>query len=614
MDTKTRCITMVENETKGKWAVEAHEFLKLFTRYAQTPAGLLLAIIGWTLLLVLVARLSKVGETPMLTIPFPSFSGVTYDVRLPLTSVFSLGSLIMFAFWSITSRTFFYAYCPLSRLLRNIRLLTLHIAFVLIMALHAPIYYALLKPLERRKTAKWRASKDPTWIAAIIQEHGQDGTKALDDKAREETGFKAEWLTDVAGDLWVNQMIALASANRVALAPFKTYSLAESQKAIKTPNQMFATAISWLRSELGTLHMTRYSQFLTLPEYPPIGTESQAKWTRRLLFCDALTWGSFISVQPAKVWLNIETRRHAGKDTSSHLEADPFMPIQPRTSAMIIDPDDPVDLYVALLCILREAVEARRIPQFRLYPRAADRFALSRTELNALVVSLLKNVLFDLQQVTPSNVHMVLSAKTVLVRIASDWAIYSLDKDAAYRRPQRWQEIRATLRKCVQLDPACPEHYYRLGAACLLLDQESAAVSAFSKAQSMERHSLWRDPILVQSTCSTYLRLLRYETSDFREIAHATTCVARCLALVGEIAIPDLRAEFEKSEFWKLCSLLRKQEALDAPVPLKVLLKLLNPSHEVDGRPKMKAKASVRREVAGSAQPDGDKPEAPPDT
>jgi len=570
---------MAKDEVKSKWAVEAHEFLKLFARYALTPVGLLLALVGWTLLLVLVAKLSKQGETPTMTLPLRPLSDVSNDIQLPLTSVFSIGSIVILVFWIMASRTFLYVYCPLKRILRNVRLLVLHVALVFFNILHAPLFYILLRPLEKRKIAKWRASQDPEKVAAIIKEHGQHGEEALNQRARKETGFNAEWLSDKVTDIWANQVIALASAGYIGLAPFKTYSFAESQKASKAPNQMFATAISWLRSELGTLYMTRYSQFVTLPEYPQIGTEDQAKRIRRCLFFDALMWGSFVSVQPAKVWLNIDTRLSKpvsdDRNGTSYLDVDPSRPIQPRTLAMIIDPDDPSDLYVALLCVLREAVDARKIHRFRLYPRAADRFALSRSEQNAIIVSLLKNVLFNLKDAAPSGVDMVPSAKSMLVRLASDWAASNLEEGTAYGQPCRWEENRETLHKCIQLDTACPEHYYRLGAVSLLLDQESEAFTAFSKAQSMERGSLWRDPVQILSVTKMYLKLLRYETARFHAVAHAAACVARSVAALGETVIPQLRSAFEQSNLWELRFGMGEEHARDVPVALRALLQLL---------------------------------------
>ena len=484
--------------------------------------------------------------------------------------------MVIAGLWLLTSGLYLHLWIPAKHILRHTAILCLHILMVAFVILHLPVWLVLLIA-ERRKQRAWESSQTPAQLEAFKQEHGTHYRTFL----RTVTKFSADYLLDAVISMWGRAIKYLASVGYIGLSPLYSHSFEEDQNATKAPLQVFAAAIGRLNLRLGRLRATRLFQFVVLPPAPRVETNQAARRLLRWYRLDALLWGSYVSVNPPKVWLNVERPIRESKDDQRLTER--FHPLHVRLgndSSLVLDQNDPLDTYIALLLALLEALEARRAPRFRLYPRYSDALVLASGERHVIMSQLIRDSLFVLEAesflpATRGALHP--TAKQVLVARASDWAAELLsglwsDKGPSVRL------LKEILWRCAALEPTRAEHHYRLGAAYCLLGNEPEALKSFTAGQESDDEIRYADPDWPELGGVLYVALLDLRlsatwTAVDRVSACAAAYVARLLAINREDVKKEILKKFAEPE---ISQAHRRRDAVGRiRVPEKILYDLV---------------------------------------
>ncbi len=115
-----------KDKVSGKWASEAFDFLRMYERVGSQLPGLLLMLIGWAAFLLLVANLSPENAAP--AIDLPHWNGGQFSMgTVPLTTVVTVGSLVIVIIWGARSGVYLWLWGPLTYMLRVAGIVITHV-------------------------------------------------------------------------------------------------------------------------------------------------------------------------------------------------------------------------------------------------------------------------------------------------------------------------------------------------------------------------------------------------------------------------------------------------------------------------------------------------------
>lgn len=565
---------MAEEKSQAKWASEAFEFLRLFQRTRSSLVGLLLLVIGWALLLVLVAKLSSGTGPP--TITWPTTSGSpAFELALP--SAFTLGAAVIVVLWVLANRLYLFLWLPARHLVRDAAIVVTYPLAIALGLLLLPLILARY-PIERRKIRQWKA-QHPQELEKVRQdlEEREKRPPSTDEVDKwivaAYTKFSHDSPLEVLAAPLRRQLRSMASAGYIGLSPFYSYSLEEDQRAAKAPLQIFAAAIGRLRYRFPRMTAARHVHFIVLPALPRIESDDKARTIRRWLRLDALLWGSYISVAPPRVWLNIQQRRVEPEFSEKErwLEDRRFANASRPLSggavdqpSIVLEQDDPLDAYIVIVLTLLEATRARRERRFRLHSKYLDELGFDTAEQKRLLDELIRDALFDVvPPLVPFARHQ--TAKQALVAKASVWVARTIedwDWPSLEDKPSA-KLLEVVAAHCANLEPVRAEHWYRLGAARCLIEDEEGALSAFRDATKLERPAAYADPISALVSASFHFDRLN-RAGRMGECSRALTAAATARAMkVGDDYVREqLVQEFQKTDFHTLNQLHDAQRPL----------------------------------------------------
>jgi hypothetical protein len=308
--------------------------------------------IGWAVLLVLVAQFSNKDETPALSVP-----GVKALKDIPLSAVYLPGAFLVLLWWSFTSRSYRLVKLFALRFLRSPVSIMLWGSWVLLVL----TYGLAADAIEERRFNAWKKRQDPKWIAEWEPKLKQSGLK---NEYEKQTKWNLNKPYELIGN-WVVQVLTnIESAATIALAPFYSYSFEEEQKSTKAPMQIFASAIARLRLALGGVPPMQYVHFITMPDVMRIESDDQARSAVHRYKLDTLLWGSYISPEPPRIWLNIQNRTKAHEEKRDFEKPDDMHPLSTRPVIdvmMVVDQNDAVDAYIVILLSYLRTLESRKL-------------------------------------------------------------------------------------------------------------------------------------------------------------------------------------------------------------------------------------------------------------
>jgi len=443
------------SEEKGgdaKWSSEFFNFLRLFDRFGTRVVGLLVLQLAWAVAVTIIPKHTPEHGPARISVPRwgPDFPWVLHPI--PIGVVYAEGVVIVFALWMLRSRAYLIVVRPLTTLFRALAAMSLGVV-----SLFAGVTLGLALCVEFRL----RKSRPPAWRSAIkkaVEEtrrkapRRQQGTHPrsrtprrfcdrcshrLDVFANLDRGspwFFADRVGEMCErlDAWI--LRRLISVGYIGIAPIASVSLEEDEKAAKAAMQNFAQALARLRLLLRSLPTSPYVRFIAVPPALSASVVQRADRLRRVLGLDALLYGSYQSVEPPRIWMNLARpipppKWISGKGTAlavaDPIEVDPSI----RFSMALIDQRDPFDAYIVLSLALAETLRSRQLrwlidDSFRgkllryapliysvSFNDESDPLSSSRKDRLAIVGHLVEDVLLQVPQPsgTPPNEAMRLA-------------------------------------------------------------------------------------------------------------------------------------------------------------------------------------------------------------
>lgn len=584
----------------GKWAAEAFGFLRFYQRVGNQLWGLILMEIGWAALVFLISKM--VGE-----------KGENKIHHVAIIDIFLVGSLIVALCWCLSSGVYLYAYLVLKRIAMGIATFLLFTAVGLLVIIEGVFKYGAFKRIERRLRLKEEAKTNrlakttdekplvkPEIETALRKRLTQEAQQKRDESRTSKAWKWADWIAKQPGAPWPLRVARvfdrtgkicvfglrwLKSGGRIALAPIYSFTFEEDRNAAKAPLQAFAAGVDRLQNRLSRLPSIQLIQFEVLPVALNVMTARRAKTLRWLFGFDAVLWGSYISTQPPKIAVQIDTARPRTEDEESAWDRtwrslDLFSRLdEVENEGIIVDQEDALDAYVGISMALVHALHARSFRRRGALFAPLDKLGFyNRSDRLAIVTEVVKDGLFALpaaplrspaksEDVTeyigtpyPSRSNFTSSptAKEVLIDLAGKWLGDQLSgltlEDERY--PPEFLEDVAL--RSTELRPADAENYYRLAAIRLLLGKTAEARTAIEAAcaHNSRTRRIATSPILVQAQMAIEDRL-SFGERDLKE-AKCAVYVARAVARGGDKIRTRLIEEFKKTDLYRT----RRLEAL----------------------------------------------------
>ncbi len=168
------------------------------------------------------------------------------------------------------------------------------------------------------------------------------------------------WLVADAVIPLVSRLIRrVYSVGRVGFAPLVSYSYEEDIQAARVPLQIYAWAITRVRTQLRDSEATDWIRFKFVPPQFYVSTPARAEFVRRLFRYDVLLWGSYSDSDKGRIWLNVQqnlksTREPSWRrDEGIRFERELFPEIlEIDAPAVAVDQNDPWDAYTVLLVVV----------------------------------------------------------------------------------------------------------------------------------------------------------------------------------------------------------------------------------------------------------------------
>jgi hypothetical protein len=545
-------------ETQTKWASEAFEFLRLFRRIGDTFFGLGLLQVAWALLILLLSKLLP-PSSPAIT-----FANVLTgaDATIRLTTLYVYGSLAVFLLWGVTSRFYLYLLLPfLAICRRGIFLISLIMYFVLLIV-QLPLN-GILARLERRNFRRWeqRLEKDKPQKYENFKKKDEEVRRRVF-RGMTKTKLREGLLTDAIQSIFLQIFRFLNSEVWIGFSPLQTYTFDEDIKAAKAPLQVLFLAVGHFNSLYRWHPKLGGIRFFLLSTTPRIENQHTASVLRRLLGMDAVLWGSYQSINPAIIWLNVETLDTIGKkerkdkadEAKNERRAfpDPIRSTYDGTLSLLVQQDSFFDAYSTIVLAVCRVLKSRRrsydATLWQKIRRIGDPLAFGAEERD-LLLAWAEQGMRELKAPLSSAVTGDLSALVAVrsgIREVSNLAAKEL-RDFRPGGDVGIEDLQQFYAFCVAFDPDCPEHYYRLGAAQCLLGEEEKAVKSLMRAQEKDRASIGYGPDFIYAVGQTEIELWREES------AHVSVAnVARAIGL-GSAETRTLLRDFvyKESELYK---------------------------------------------------------------
>jgi hypothetical protein len=399
----------------GKWASEAFGFLRFYQRVGNQLWGLILIEIGWAVLVLLIAKmLPEQGQKKI--------------HHKSIIDIFLIGAAGLALCWCFSSGVYLYARLLLGRILSGLAALLFYLAFWVLFVLRFLFLFSELRrtrkrlrdeetAAEKKEPIEAAAEKPPASpeIEAEVKKLAKlERDKACDEKALELLDEKAKqlnapWTLKVARTF---ETLALPCAlglsrlklgGRIGLAPIYSFTFEEDRKAAKAPLQAFATGVDRLQNKLQYLVSIQLVRFEVLPPAVKVTTSRRAKMLRSVFGLDAVLWGSYVSIDPPLIAMQIETARAKPKDEKDAWirKLEIFKGLDPiENEGIIVDQEDTLDAYVAVAMALVHALNAREFRSGGLFSKPFDRLGLyDSSNRNAIITTLVEDGLFALPAV-----------------------------------------------------------------------------------------------------------------------------------------------------------------------------------------------------------------------
>lgn len=524
---------MPEEKTDATtWASQLFGLIRLFGRFSQRWPGLLMIHLGWALLLMLVAKLSPSDKEASIGIPsriLPPWSMT--DVQL--SHIYVPGAIFLTLGWGIFGGVARVILLPVAYLLRIICAIVLLLLSFVCWIIALP-FIPLLRWIESRQLTAWKKTLDPEKVREVEEKHGRE---TLLNVGRDKIGWSVERVINFLPVRLIAAGRLTASVGRIGIAPLFGYTLDEDENASKALMQGFTSAENRLRSVLHGLETPNLFQFVQLP--PTSGTitlAGSAEMIRHALLLDALLWGSYVSTSPPRICLNIQRNPDEKRKNSigeHKLEAerrekyslDPFLPIAVPDSAVIVNQQDPEDVFIAFGLCLLQVLGARKPWIANVW--YLDRVVLSRSERDQIIMQLIREALLRADSIG-EGMGVIPTARGLLVTMASDWVANQLEWSSNTTLPlERFHEI---LEKCVALESGRPQHYYRLGAVKCMLNEDKGARRCFARGQKLDKESVGHDRFWADAAAVIAIQT-GLDRGNNHKLAVVAAQVARSLAL-----------------------------------------------------------------------------------
>jgi hypothetical protein len=538
-----------EKEQDSRPFSQVTGFVQLFQLFGRSSAGLLLLEAGWTVILVLVTKLTGEEEPP-------EIAGV------PLTAWWVAGCIVIAFVWVIYSGLYIYLLAPLLPPIKFILNFMVNMALPL-----ACILDFITKPLvnyrRRRQITRWIEITRNNWIDRNIPKDIDQGDTSIGQKIdRAHYGeefdkkFSRETLNTLAGDAVSTQpdpflrlvlrlgerfLTRTHAKVRIGLAP--TTILSSDRNPIRYPStQQYRAAIADLVVRLAPVVELRDISFRSLPTVFPVETHDQAWRQFRKFSLDALLWSRLddsndrASVVYVLGQRTLEIREEP--DYRSTLFPDDldftkdFAIIGCRVEDSL---DMQVVLITALIKALRTRSDATRSRSTSKTPWEIPLYRIHKSErLN--IERILRHLAFEVLPLLPDRQLEAGSppqAKALLVEFVSMWCgskLQSLgpfpddDKRRNYENSRFTGQLLAVLEKCTRLMPWRAEHFYRLAAICCLR-QDTRALDLYRIAGTLDRMSDHVDPVICTVLADMALRDSLYKNNDIKLAVFCTWAI-----------------------------------------------------------------------------------------
>jgi hypothetical protein len=526
----------VAEEGKAKYAAEAWELIRLFSRLGRTVYGLLILLIAWVLLVKAGREMLGSKETvdgfwvPSVTRWWPP----TLKWYHPSVSFLTTAGVAVFAvLWLLYSRLFSYVWAFTRHFLKPIILILAYVVPLVLLLINLPLLLVTI-PLarlirwsrRRRFRANWLAKraeaiKDETpeqrekaWQAHLEALHQKHDKKVIEGVLTEGSWDPSYFMiADVCAGAIGRLLRGMLSHCRVGLAPITPQSYVEEFLAAKLPLQVFAQAITRIREELGELALLDRIQFIELPPSARLQQSSQASRYAWLFDADVLLWGTYKASSERVISLNLFSRfarrKKANEDDQDKYGNEyqrRFFPWEIRIDfpALSFDQDDEEEVYLVLLVAEILALQGANKRweegwrQMLSGHQVLDRLSLySHGTIQEILLRVIPTALGRLGP-EPLPERKPLTGRHALVDLAGQWVGSMLNvqfqppfEDLSARKGTETTlaQLRALAEACTRLDPKSAIAHYRAGALRILTKAKKEAIQSFRQAGKIERDS-----------------------------------------------------------------------------------------------------------------------------
>lgn len=580
----------------GKWAAEIYDLLRIFSRLNNSVYGLLLLEIGWVFLLILISKLSPSGgdspEPAILTIPFIGVGGSILETRV--LDLVVPGSLVILLLWGWRTNLFIYISWPIIYIFKLIVIAILFIVLIIVVLVNL-LLFPFFWPIEYLLVRRWLRNLKPEVFQKLAEEYGeQQAKKTLYEMALKEISFNALILAKKFSPPLTDIMRNIISQSRIGLAPLQSYNYEEDLNAAKAPSQVFSIAITRTKWQLEYLKSFQYVQFVHLPQHLTPKNSTQARRIRRFLGLDALVWGSYLTEDYNKIWINIDcplpknkvNKRKNGKVFISNIF--PWvLDIEPRM--LVIDQRNSWDAYVTLILATIRTFKARRRPNSPI-TKFFDNLYYGELDVDKLI----EHLIFDAFQEIPNTVSDINGdiypvPTQNLADIAGKWVARQLRPELRYEGKNESADslvnrLLPIQIRCVTLAPDIVENYYRLGTLYCLAGEVDKSLETFGQARQYEVIRNYSLPFYVRANAKMALAELDKSTFSDVPLARYVAYVARAINIGGQETKGILLSEFKNSMFFKVREFREKSKELEveeAP-SLDVFFQLVSEEYNAD--------------------------------
>jgi hypothetical protein len=390
------------------------------------------------------------------------------------------------------------------------------------------------------------------------------------------------------------------SRARIAFAPLKGFNYLEDVNASKAPAQVFSVAVERLRWKAERYKLPRLVKFRYLPLLWTPNDATDASRLRSLCGADVLVWGTYLTQNPNRIWLNIQHKSVTSKEDQTR--DTPKLPtlfpyLLDLQSVIVIDQREMTNSYVvpvlALIHTLQsrgdasarkeamqgwkpEAASLRQLGMFvvRLLRqiKLLDQLQFSVSEVDKLIEALVLDIFLALPEfATVKDDDMYPSAERILVDIAGEWVGAEIRRTESYRSEGLPGRLKPIIERCITMDPGKPENYYRLGALECIANRPDEAIATFGKVRGLDE---------VNTASRSYAHAMASIALAESEVDTTNGVLAQCAAACGRAinlgsddAKKSLRKEVEKSI---MLETLRSSGELSVPTSMKVIDRLIN--------------------------------------